>query len=73
VRQASRALRIEIGDDGDFQPRRMRHLGEKHRAELARANQRDAHGFIGGVAGGEEGEEVHGMGSRRDWRVPDAV
>ena len=55
-----RALRIEIDDDGHFEPRHMRHLRQEHRAEFAGADQRDADGFAGGMAGGEEAVEVHG-------------
>ena len=55
-----RALRIEIDDDGHFEARHVRHLRQEHRAELAGADQRDADGFAGGVAGGEEAVEVHG-------------
>ena len=50
----ARALRIEIDDHGHFQPRRMRHLRQKHRAELAGADQRHANGFAGGKAGVEQ-------------------
>ena len=46
----ARALRIEIDDHRHFEPRRMRHLRQEHRAELAGADQGDADGFSGGVA-----------------------
>src|SRR5689334_2425247 len=55
-----RALRIEIDDDGYLEPGYMRHLRQEHRAELAGADQRHAHRLAGGVAGLQEGEEVHG-------------
>ena len=50
----ARALRIEIDDHGHFEPRRVRHLRQEHRAEFAGADQRDADGFAGGAAGVEE-------------------
>ncbi len=53
------ALRIEIDDHGHLQPRRVRHLRQEHRAEFSGADQRDADGFAGGSAGGEEVGEVH--------------
>ncbi len=55
-----RADRIEVGDHGDFQSGRMRDLGKKHRPELASPDQRDAHGFAGGMAPCQEREEIHG-------------
>ncbi len=54
-----RALRIEVDDHGHLEPRRVRHLRQKHRAELAGADQRDADGLAGGGAGLEEVGEVH--------------
>ena len=66
------ALRIEIDDDGHFQPRCVRHLRQEHRAEFAGADQRDAHGFAGSVACDEEGGEVHGR-VQVDFGVPAAV
>ncbi|MFK4405158.1 hypothetical protein ABH991_002192 [Bradyrhizobium ottawaense] len=54
------AVAVDVDDDGHFQPRRVGHLREKHRAELARADQRDTNGLAGGSASLEEAEEVHG-------------
>ena len=53
------ALRIEIGDDRDLEPRDRRHLRQKHRAEFAGADQPDAHRLAGLDARGEEGLQVH--------------
>ena len=44
----ARAFRIEIDDHGHLESPRMRHLREKHRAELAGADQRDANRLSGG-------------------------
>jgi hypothetical protein len=41
---------IEIGDGGDHQPRRGRHLGEEHRAEFAGADQADPYRLAVGFA-----------------------
>ena len=56
----ARPFRVEIGDDGDLQPRHMRHLRQKHRAEFSGADQRDTDGLAGGHAGLEKAVEVHG-------------
>jgi hypothetical protein len=37
-------IRIEVGDHGNLEPGDGRHLGEKHRAELAGADERHANG-----------------------------
>src|SRR3982075_2640214 len=58
----ARAIRIEGDDHGHLEPRRMRHLRKKHRAELAGADQRDADGFSGRAADVEQMREVHGGG-----------
>ena len=39
----ARAVRRQIGDRGDLDAGRGRHLGQEHRAELAGADQPDAH------------------------------
>ncbi len=56
----ARTVAIDIDDDGHLQPRRVRHLRQKHRAELAGTDQRDTDRLAGGRAGLEEAEEVHG-------------
>ena len=56
----ARALRIEIDDHGHLEPRRVRHLRQKHRAEFAGADQGDADGFSGRKAGVEQMMQVHG-------------
>ena len=56
----ARALRIEIDDHRHLEPRRVRHLRQKHRAELAGADQGDADGFSGRKAGVEQMMQVHG-------------
>jgi hypothetical protein len=35
------SIRVEVGDDGDFQPADRRHLREEHRAKLAGADETD--------------------------------
>jgi hypothetical protein len=53
-------LRVEIGDDRYLQPRRRRYLIEKHRAELAGADQADAdRGASSGDALLQQSMEVH--------------
>jgi hypothetical protein len=42
TRQA-RPVRVEVGNDGDFQPADRRHLREEHRAKLAGADETDAY------------------------------
>ncbi len=54
------AVAVDIDDDGHLQPRRVRHLRQKHRAELPGADQGDTDRFAGGRAGLEEAVEVHG-------------
>ena len=55
----ARAVAVDVDDDGHFEPRRMRHLRQKHRAEFAGADQRDAHRFAGGGARLQQVMEVH--------------
>ena len=54
------AVAVEIDDHRHLQPRRVRHLRQKHRAEFAGADQRDANRFAGSAAGVEEVMKVHG-------------
>ena len=56
-----RPLRRQVGDDGDLQPRRRRHLGEEHRAELAGADQPGADRAAAGGLRLELEEEVHSL------------
>jgi hypothetical protein len=56
----ARAVAIDVDDDGHLEPRRVRHLRQKHRAEFTGANKRDTDRLAGGGAGLEETEEVHG-------------
>ena len=56
----ARALAVDVDNDRHLQPRRMRHLRQKHRAEFSGADQRDTNRLAGGRAGLEEAEEVHG-------------
>ncbi len=56
----ARALAVDVDNDRHLQPRRVRHLRQKHRAEFAGADQRDTDRLAGGRAGLEEAEEVHG-------------
>ncbi len=53
------ALRIEIGDDRDLKPCNRRRLRQKHRAELAGADQSDADRLAGFEPRGEEGLQAH--------------
>ena len=53
------AVTVEIDDDGHFQPRRVRHLRQEHRAEFSGADQRDANRLAGRSAGVEEVMKVH--------------
>jgi hypothetical protein len=39
----ARPVRVEVGDDGDFQAGDRRHLREEHRAKLAGADETDPH------------------------------
>jgi len=55
----ARTLRIEIDNDGHFKAGRMRHLREKHRAELAGADQGHADGFSRRVALFEKVMQIH--------------
>jgi len=58
----ARALGTEIDDHGHLQPRRMRHLRQKHRTEFSGADQRDVNRFSGRAAGVEQTMKVHGRG-----------
>ena len=67
------AIAVEVDDDRHLQPRRVRHLRQKHRAELAGADQRDANRFAGRAAGVEEMGEVHGEKSSEQICVRNAA
>jgi hypothetical protein len=54
------AVAVDIDDQRHLKSRRVRHLGQKHRAELAGADQRHANRFAGSDAGVEEVMQVHG-------------
>ena len=43
----ARAVAVEIDDQRHLEPRRVRHLRQEHRAELAGADQRDANRLAG--------------------------
>jgi hypothetical protein len=53
-------LGVKVDDDGDFKPRRMRHLRQEHRAEFAGADQRCANRLSGRRARLQKAVEVHG-------------
>ena len=55
----ARAVAIEIDDDGHLESRRMRYLGQKHRAKFSGADQRDANRLAGRKTGVEETMKVH--------------
>ncbi len=55
------ARAVQIGDPGDMHPGGEPRLREEHGAELAGADQADAHGVARGGAGGEALVEVHRM------------
>ena len=55
----SRTLGIEIDDHRHLDARRVRHLRQKHRAELAGTDQRDVNGFAGREADVEQVRKVH--------------
>src|SRR6202007_1864858 len=52
-------VRIEIGTNENLQSGDCRYLGEKHRAKLAGADQRDTDRISGGHPGGELGAKTH--------------
>ncbi|MGY3652871.1 hypothetical protein ACVWW2_008162 [Bradyrhizobium sp. LM4.3] len=56
----ARTIPVDVDNDGDHEPRRVRYLRQKHRAEFSGADQRDTDGLAGGSAGLEKAEEVHG-------------
>ena len=53
------AVGRQIGDRGDLQARRRRHLGQEHRAEFAGADQADPDRTAGGETLLQQGEQVH--------------
>ncbi len=56
----ARTVAVEIDDQRHLEARRVRHLRQEHRAELAGADQRDANRLAGREAGVEEVMKVHG-------------
>jgi hypothetical protein len=53
---------VDIDDQRYLQPRRVRYLCQKHRAEFPGADQCHADRFAGSAAGLEQVMQVHGMG-----------
>ena len=58
-----RGLGVQIGDDGDMDAGRADRLGEKHRGELAAAEDPDADGIVVGLPLAEQPVKVHAAAS----------
>ena len=63
--RGARAVRREVRHRENLQSGRAPRLREVHRAELARADQRDAHGPLFGRAALQQAVEVHTVGTCR--------